>query len=39
MYSREIKKEMFSGLSEVKCSEVQCNTNAVCVCVFSLNVI
>ncbi len=35
MYSREIKKEMFSGLSEVKCSEVQCDTVCVCVCFLS----
>ncbi len=35
MYSREIKKEMFSGLSEVKCSVILMQ----CVCVFSLNVI
>ncbi len=31
-YSREIKKEMFSGLSEVKCSVI---VISVCVCVFS----
>ncbi len=29
MYSREIKKEMFSGLSEVKCSEVQCDPDCI----------
>ncbi len=29
MYSREMKKQMFSGLSEVKCSEVQCDPDCI----------
>ncbi len=30
MYSREIKKEMFSGLSEVKCSVILMQCVYVC---------